>query len=236
MSNRRRNLFILAFVALLIDRLRHRHRDQEDDPRPRPAGRDRADLPGAADAAEPDDRRFGHRPGDRDHPRADRRLRRLRAGDLEDRLRLDPGRPPRREQRRARERARSGRPPSSTSTTGSRTSSRTRRRRTCRAASRRSAASTTLSSSPPSSSRTASRTSARPAGPQYYLFNSQTHAWIAGPTDTQKRPVRPAARPEAAAQLRDPRGAAGHRRRGEGGGGRRPRPPTTRTIRAQSGS
>jgi SecD/SecF fusion protein len=23
-------------------------------------------------------------------------------------------------------------------------------------------------------------------GPQYYLFNSQTHAWIAGPTDTQK--------------------------------------------------
>jgi SecD/SecF fusion protein len=32
------------------------------------------------------------------------------------------------------------------------------------------------------------------AGPQYYLFNSQTHAWIAGPTDTQK---------DLFAQLRD---------------------------------
>ena len=32
------------------------------------------------------------------------------------------------------------------------------------------------------------------AGPQYYLFNSQTHAWIAGPTDTRK---------DLFAQLRD---------------------------------
>ncbi len=62
------------------------------------------------------------------------------------------------------------------------------------------------------------------SGPQYYLFNSQTHAWIAGPTDTQNDLFAQLPRPEAAAQLRDHRGAARHRRRGEGGGGRGPGP------------
>ena len=54
------------------------------------------------------------------------------------------------------------------------------------AASHGSAGSTTRSQLASKQRRTASRTSAPTTGPQYYLFNSQTHAWIAGPTDTQK--------------------------------------------------
>ena len=81
--------------------------------------------------------------------------------------------------------------------------------------------STTRSSSPPSSSRTASRTSARPAGPQYYLFNSQTHAWIAGPDRHPEGPLLGAAGPEAAAEHPGDLGPAGHDRGGEGGSQRR---------------
>jgi len=53
-------------------------------------------------------------------------------------------------------------------------------------------------------------------GPRYYLFNSQTHAYIAGPSDTRKDLFSelPA---EAAAQQRDPHGPPGHPRAGEGG-------------------
>ena len=60
---------------------------------------------GEDDAADPDIGPDGHRPRDRDHPRARRQARRLRAGDLAPRREGDPGRPAERPERPAGDRA-----------------------------------------------------------------------------------------------------------------------------------
>ena len=81
------------------------HRQQVDQARARPQGRRRTRLPGAADRPGRRGHRRGHRTLDRDHPRADRRARRLRAGGLAARRRPDHGQPARCHRRRPGDRA-----------------------------------------------------------------------------------------------------------------------------------
>ena len=96
MGGRRRNLFVLLFVAAAHRALAAGHRDQGDEARPRPQGRRRAGLPGPADrAATRSPAR--HRPLDQHHPRADRQARRRRARGRPARHRPDLGRAPRRQ-------------------------------------------------------------------------------------------------------------------------------------------
>ena len=76
--------------------------------------------------------------------------------------------------------------------------------------------STTRSSSPPSSRPSASRTSARPPGRSYYLFNSQTHACIAGPDRDQKDLFSELPGQKQPPNTPDPHRPAGHARGREG--------------------
>ena len=108
MSNRRRNIFILAFVALLIVGSGIVIATKKTTLGLDLKGGTELIFQAPSDAAEPDDRQRRHGPRDRDHPQADRRLRRVRAGDLADRLGLDPRRPARRQQRARTRASRSG--------------------------------------------------------------------------------------------------------------------------------
>ena len=86
-ARRRRHLFVLLFVLGLVVVSGAGHRQQADQARPRPQGRRRAGLPGPADRPGRRGQRRRHRTLDRDHPRADRQARRLRARGLAPRRR-----------------------------------------------------------------------------------------------------------------------------------------------------
>ena len=86
MGKRRNSLIILAVVVVLLGVSAWVLTDKPTVLGLDLQGRHGARLPGSPDAAGPGGDAGGHRPRDRDHPRARRLARRLRAGDL-------PGRP-----------------------------------------------------------------------------------------------------------------------------------------------